>query len=148
MKGEKRLTTLIERHHDAMPRYVIVPSRILADWRLSGTTVVDAWVDQHALGRRTLKKWDENRWFIELPERFCKAHTLEIGERVDLELARVSEELPEELEAVLKRSQEARQAWACMSASRQRIIRESVIAGKQKVTREKRAAAALGVSNQ
>lgn len=143
MENKKQLKVLIERHHEQMSRFVIVPSHEIADWRLTETTVVEARVNKRELGRRALKYWDQDRWFIELPDKYCTANKLEVGGRIELEIERVSNDLPEELLEVLEGSAKARETWQSMSRSRQRMIRESVIGGKQKATRVRRAKAAL-----
>lgn len=55
----------IERKHAELSAIVVVPATKLARWRLTGTTTVEGTLDGVALGRRSLKRWDDERWFIE-----------------------------------------------------------------------------------
>lgn len=135
----------VERKYPGLPRYVVVPSSVVRPWRLEGTTVVEGTLDGTALGRRTLKRWDEQRWFLDLPERLCRRAGVETGDDVELEIRRASTELPAELASLLADSSRARERWRELSASRQRVVREHVLAAKRPETRRRRARAALGM---
>jgi hypothetical protein len=99
--------------------------------------------NKRELGRRTLKFWDQDRWFIELPDKYCAVYKLQVGVQIELEIERVLEDLPDELLDVLNESAEAQKLWQSLSSSKQRMIRESVIEGRQKATRIQRAKAAF-----
>lgn len=142
-----RLATTIDRHHSGLPRYVVVPRTVLGPWRLEGTTVVEGTIDGTPLGRRSLKRWDEDRWFLDLPESLCREAGVETGDTVELEIRRASTALPEELESVLRSSRTARERWARWSASRRRMLREHVLAAKRPETRRRRARKALGTAD-
>ncbi len=107
--------------------------------------MVEGTLGGKVLGRRTLKRWDEDRWFLDLPERLCLRAGVETGDEVDLEIRRASTELPPELAELLGSSSRARERWRELSASRQRVIREHVLAAKRPETRRRRASAALGM---
>jgi hypothetical protein len=45
---------------------VVVPATKVARWKLTATTTIEGTLDGVVLGRRSLKRWDDERWFIEL----------------------------------------------------------------------------------
>lgn len=141
-----RISARVERKDPGLPRNVVVASWVVHPWRLEGTTVVEGTLDGTALGRRTLKRWDEDRWFLDLPERLCRRAGVETGDEVDLEIRRASTELPPELAELLGSSSRARETWRELSASRQRVICEHVLAAKRPETRRRRARSALGLA--
>lgn len=141
------MAAVIDRHHTQMPRYVVVPSSVVAEWALEGTTVVEGEINGHSMGRRSLKPWDDERWFIDLPEKLCRTAGVETGDRVDLEIRIASADLPLELSRLLTESPSARHRWDQLSFSRQRMIREYILAAKRPETRERRAHKSLGVTS-
>jgi Bacteriocin-protection, YdeI or OmpD-Associated len=145
MSDSIQLTAVIARKDPRLPRFVIVPSSSIEAWRLSQTAVVEGTLNGHDVGRRSLKKWDEQRWFIELPQPLCERAKVDTGSRIQLALEIASDSLPAELEELLKTNPGAKQAWARLSEGSQRMLRENVAAAKQSATRARRAAAALGV---
>lgn len=68
------------------------------------------------------------------------------GDRVKLILKIASEELPEELAALIKKNSQARAGWEQLRPAQKRMLREEILAAKQPATRVRRAARALGVS--
>jgi hypothetical protein len=44
-----------------MPRYLVVPESVIAKWGIEGTTVVEGTVNGTPMGRRGLKRWDDER---------------------------------------------------------------------------------------
>jgi hypothetical protein len=145
MADSIQLTAVIARKDPRLPRFVVVPSSSIEVWRLSQTTVVEGTLNGHELGRRSLKKWDEQRWFIELPQPLCERVKVDTGSRIRLVLEVASGRLPAELENLLKTNPAAEQAWQRLSQGSQRMLRENVAAAKQSATRARRAAASLGV---
>jgi hypothetical protein len=136
--------TRVERKHPALPRFVLVPNRSVAPWLLDRTTVVELTVNGVETGRRTLKRGDEENWYMDLPEPICRRVGIETGDPVKLVLRLASEALPEELSRVLATDLAARARWERLTQSQQRMVREHVQAAKQAATRERRAACALG----
>ena len=134
---------LVQRHHTKMPRYVVVPSAVVEPWQLRETTVVEGALNGVDLGRRSLKRWDEDRWFFDLPTRWCRQAGIATGDRVVLTLVIASTELPGELEEVLSESTRAKAAWERMSSSQKRMLREHILAAKRPETRTRRARGAL-----
>ncbi|MFG0319534.1 MAG: YdeI/OmpD-associated family protein [Planctomycetota bacterium JB042] len=136
--SDVELRAVVERKDASLPRYVVVPARAVAAWRLDGTTTVEGTLVGVPLGRRSLKRWDD-RWFLDLPAPLCARAGVDVGDRVALVLRRASEVPPAELEHVLASSRVARERWDRMTASRQRLLREHVAAAKRPETRERRA---------
>lgn len=126
-----------------MPRYVVVPAAKVTRWKLAGTSVVEGTLNAIPLGRRSLKRWDAQRWFVELRSDWCRHAGIATGDRVDLVLELASSELPDEIVKVLSESAAARRCWEAMTASQRRILRENVLAAKRPETRERRARKAL-----
>ena len=143
MSAAVHLAAPIERKHANLPRYVAVPASKVAPWALQTTTVVEGTLNGVDLGRRGLKKWDDQRWFIEIPEPLCRRANVETGHRVNLTLRLASERLPEELEQILASDPAAKEIWHSLNASGQRMLREHVGAARQPATRARRAAQAL-----
>jgi len=143
MPNSIQLTAVIARKDPRLPRFVVVPSSAIEAWRLSQTTVVEGTLNGHELGRRSLKKWDEWRWFIELPQPLCERAKVDTGTCVQLVLHIASDKLPAELEDLLATNPAAKQAWDRLSPGSQRMLRENVAAAKQPSTRAGRAAAVL-----
>jgi hypothetical protein len=143
MSRATQIEAVVERHHARMPRYVVVPSSAIAHWRLEGTTIVEGTFLGIPLGRRSLKRWDEKRWYVELRADWCRRTGISTGDRAELVLEVASTELPDELVKVLSESEAGRYCWNRMTASQRRTVREDVLAAKRSETRERRARRAL-----
>ncbi len=149
MAAPLRCRSTVSRHHPQMPRLVSVPWDAVSRWKLSGTTVVEATLNGTPIGRRSLKRWDEQRcWWFDLPEPLCRKLGLEVGDAVQVELRQASEELPAELAALVARNKAARAAWGRLTPAQQRMLREEVLAGKQPATRARRARRGLGLDTE
>lgn len=134
---------MIERKQDNLPRYVIVPSAKIKSWRLSGTRVVQCVINGDDIGRRTLKRWDATRWFIELTEAMCRRLNVDTGAHIHIQLTLLEDDLPDELKRQFATHPEARAAWLQLSSSQQRQLAERVFNAKTQATREARAAGIL-----
>jgi len=143
MTTDLRVTGIIERKHPKLPRFLVVPSDAVASWRLVRTTVVEGTLNGVEIGRRTIKYWDEQRWFIELPEPFCRRARVDTGDTVVLTLRIAADDLPEELSRLIARDRRAKTAWERLTVSQQRMLREHVASAKQPATRERRAVRGL-----
>lgn len=137
------IEAVVERHHPGMPRYVVVPASKVARWRLEGTTIVEGTVNGIPLGRRSLKRWGDEPWFVELRRDWCRKAGISTGDRTELVLALASTELPDELVRVISESAAAWSCWERMTESQRRVVREDVLAAKRSETRERRARKAL-----
>jgi hypothetical protein len=100
MSQEITHSCVIERKQPHLPRFVVIPSRLVAAWRLPGTAAVEGKLDVTELGRRTIKSWDKDRWFIEIPEPLCRRAQVDTGSRVMLTLRLASTDLPDELSSL------------------------------------------------
>ena len=140
MAKEIKVTSTVIRHHPQFSRLVTIPLEKVAGWKLTKTTVVEGTINSTELGRRSLKKWDERQcWWIDLPETLCKKAGLETGDEVRLVLRLASEELPEELQHLLKNNPIAKGRWEKLTQAQQRILREDIFNAKTTATRSKRA---------
>jgi hypothetical protein len=137
------LTVLVERKSPDLPNYAVVPNGVLQPWGLQGTTTVEGEINGIQIGRRSIKRWDEGRWFIEFPASLAHRAGFETGDRVRLELRVASVELPRELEELLKKEPRARETWDRLSESRRRMLREQVLSAKGSGTKIRRAREAL-----
>lgn len=144
--GVVNLSCQIERKDQRLPRFVVVPADLLKGWKLADTTVVEAMINGVTVGRRSLKKWDDDRWFVELAQPVCERAGVDTGDRVNLFLHEASDELPDELTTVLAESRRAQAAWAKLTPAQQRMLREEIFAAKSADTRRRRAERALVVS--
>ena len=138
-----RVAARIERKQMELPRYAVVPAKAIAAWKLRETTTVLLQVNGCDAGRKSLKPWDAERWFVDIPETLCRLAKVDTGDAVRLELEIASEDLPVELAALLAADAGARRRWDGMTKAQQRMLRENVAAAKQQATRARRAAAIL-----
>lgn len=136
----------IERKRPRLPRFVVIPSETVAAWRLAGTTVVTGTLNDLEFGRHTIKRWDNARWFMELPDPLCRRAGVDTGSQVRLVLRLATAELPQELSDLLAGDVAAKAAWLALSRSQQRMLSEHVAAAKQTGTRRRRARQGLDVS--
>jgi len=133
----------IERKSAELPAYVIVPAAKIAAWGIEATTTVEGSLGGVELGRRSLKRWDDARWFIELRRETLEALGKAAGESAKLVIRRASNELPAELRELIDTDVLARASWKARSAAQQRMLREEVFSAKSPAARERRARRAL-----
>ncbi|MCI0606803.1 YdeI/OmpD-associated family protein [bacterium] len=138
-----KLTAIVQRHHLAMPRFLEIPSKKLAKWRLSGTIVVEGTINRVELGRRSLKHWNKECWFIDLPNDLCLKTQIDTGSKASVVLRIAPDNLPEELSQLIDDDPAARDCWRKLTPSQQRTLREHVLSAKRPNTRQKRSAKAL-----
>jgi len=144
MPGPIEITAIIARKDPRLPRFVVVPSEAVEAWKLAETTTITGSLNGREMGRRSLKKWDDRRWFVELPQPLCRQAGVDTGDSVRLTLQIASPELPAELLALIAADSRAKQAWERLAPGSQRMLREHVAAARQSATRARRAAAGLG----
>jgi Family of unknown function (DUF5990)/Bacteriocin-protection, YdeI or OmpD-Associated/Domain of unknown function (DUF1905) len=137
------LQASIERKHSKLPAFVVLPAERLAKWKLAGTTTIEGTLDGVPLGRRSLKRWDEARWFLELPQPLLDAVGKSEGDRVALVLSIASTALPAELAALIDTVPAARESWEARTDAQRRMLREEILGAKTAATRDKRARQAL-----
>lgn len=138
-----RFVARIERTHAEMPAFVIVPAAKVATWKLMATTTVEGTLDGVSLGRRSLKRWDDERWFIELRRDSLDALGKAPGDRVTLVIHRASTEIPAELQRLIDTDVVARECWESRTEAQRRMLREEVLAAQSSGARERRARRSL-----
>ena len=141
--GAIRVRTVVERRYPQLPRFVVIPAELVAPWKLSETTTVEGLINATPLGRRSLKRWDEHRWWIDLPAPLCKKAGIDVDDRVTLELRIASTELPLELALLIQADARAAAAWKKLTPAQQRMLREEVATVKSSVSRASLAARRL-----
>jgi hypothetical protein len=145
MRASIHVDAIIERKDPRLPRFIVVPDGAVKPWKLAETTTVTGLINGHELGRRSLKKWDEERWFIELPQPLCQGAGVDTGDRVELAIRMASGKLPDELATLIAADPRAKSAWERLTPGSRRMLREHVAVAKQSATRARRAATGLGV---
>lgn len=130
-----RVRTVIEQRDPRLPRFVVIPTELVAPWKLKDTTTVEGALNETPLGRRSLKRWDEHRWWIDLPAALCKKAGVDVDDRVTLTLYVASTALRVELHVLLRASPEAARAWNKLTPAQQRALREEVASVKRPGTR-------------
>jgi len=140
MKKQISVVTKVIKHNPEFCRLVTIPLEAVEPWKLSGTTTVEGTINGTDLGRRSLKRWDErNCWWIDLPNPLCKKAKLETGDEVTLTIRLAAEDLPEELEDLLRTDRVAQANWEKLTQAQQRMLREDIFAAKTSATRRRRA---------
>lgn len=147
MRNSICLIAIIERKYPQLPSFVVAPSKAVTSWKLEGTTIIEGTLNGVEMGRRALKPWDDERWFIELPEPLCRKAQVDTGDSVELTMRIASTDLPEELAQLIAADPKAKVMWEKLTSSQRRILRENVAAAKQSATRRHRAEIALSSSN-
>jgi hypothetical protein len=131
---------VVGRLDPRVPRFVAVPAKAIAEWRLTGTTAVEATLNGVDLGRRSLVPGGDGlKWSITLTEPQCRRAGVGTGDRITLVLRRTEEARPAELEELLASNAQARAAWERLTPAQQRMLREDILAAKQASTRRRRA---------
>jgi hypothetical protein len=140
MKKQISVVAKVTKHMPQFSRLATIPLDKVAPWKLSGTTTVEGTINGVDLGRRSLKRWDErNCWWIDLPDPLCKKAKIETGDEVTLTIRLASDDLPEELQDLLKTNRVAKSNWEKLTQPQQRMLREDIFAAKASATRRRRA---------
>lgn len=134
-----RALAVVKQKDPQLPTYVEIPAGTVAPWSLEGTTTVRVAVDGHDAGRRSLKRWDDERWFLNLTKAFRREAGVEVGDEVEVRLEIASTELSPELRELLEEDDDARACWEGLTDSRRRAVREHVRDAKRSETRRRRA---------
>lgn len=138
-----KVEVLLERKHPDMAAFVVVPAAKVARWKLAGTTTVEGTLDGHPLGRRSLHRWDDGRWFLELRREHLAAVGKAPGERATLVITLASGALPAELQHLIDADPAAGARFRAMTQAQRRMLREHVLEAKTPATRGRRARRAL-----
>lgn len=78
------LMAKIQRKDPKLPRFIVVPSMLVSDWGVTENITVIGELNGVDMGRRSLKYWDEERWFIQIPETLCKKANVDTGDMVTI----------------------------------------------------------------
>jgi len=140
------VSTVLERKHPSLPVFVVIPGRLIASWKLAGTTVIEGTANGHAFGRRNIKAWgkESDNWFLEFTAPFCRAAGLGVGDSISLQLRVADMSLPAELEILLLTSKARKRSWAKLTDAQRRDASEHVRAAKSLAARKRRAEAVVG----
>ena len=139
MPNELTLRCVIERKDPRLPRFAVIPASALESWQLAETTTVDAAMNGIDIGRRSLKRWDDARWWLDIPDTACKAAGVDTGACVTLRIAIADASLPAELQQLIDTDPSAKANWLRLTSAQQRMLREEVASAKQSETRMRRA---------
>ena len=131
----------VRRKDPDLPAFVVVPSKAVAHWKLTGTTVVEGPVNGYDFGRRTIKAWGKgiDAWFVEFTGPICRAAGLTVGDSVELELRLADTATPQELASHLSSSEHLFGVWSALTDRERREVTEHIRAAKNPATRERRA---------
>jgi hypothetical protein len=132
---------LIERIAPEVPRFVVYPGKA---WDETGTLIVDVSLNGIPIGLRNLIPWKERGWHFGLSQPMCRKVGVETGDRVRVEMRRLGDERPQELQELLKSDPEAQNAWNTLSTGERRDFVLFVAAAKKSETRARRARRLLG----
>ena len=129
--------------HPELAAFVVVPAAAVAAWKLTATTTVEGTLDGVPIGRRSLARWDDDRWFVELRRDLLETLGKSVGDRATLTITIASTELPAELQALIDTDPAARARWESRTVAQRRMLREEILSAKASVTRDRRARRAL-----
>ena len=82
------VTAKIARKQPDLPRFVVIRAEALAPWSLTGTTPVDVEIEGVAVLPRTVRKWDDRRWFMSITKKDCEKLGVDTGSRVAVRIRR------------------------------------------------------------
>lgn len=103
---------VIERIAPEVPRYVVYPGEA---WDETGTFIVQVALNGIPIGLRNLIPWKERGWHFGLSEPICRKVGVETGDRVRVEMRRLGDIRPRELQDLLKNDRKARKTWDVLS---------------------------------
>jgi hypothetical protein len=146
MRRRVEFTSRIDRRHESLPRYLVVPAEHVAPWRLSRATTVEVTIDGVYLGRRPLRRLDPERWFLELTEAQRQRLDRDVGARVRVAIEVADATVPQELATALARDPAAGKRWQAMTEPQRRMLRDYVAAARTPTTRSERALRALAAA--
>ena len=134
---------VVERHHEDLPVYVLVPPEAVAAFGRDKTFIVETTVNDREIGRRSVKRWGDGRWFLEFTKQHCKRLSIAEGDRVRLVLAEAPD-TPADL-AVRIEAEGLDGPWRQLSEAQRRAIAEPIFDAKRDTTRRARINKALSI---
>ena len=140
--GEKiRFDAVIERLAPEVPRFIVYPGKA---WDETATFIVDVSLNGSSIGLRNLIPWKERGWHFGLSEPMCRKVGVETGHRVQVEMCRLGDALPHELQELLQREPKAQKAWNALPAGDRRDFILFVADARKPETRARRARRLIG----
>ena len=132
---------VIERIAPEVPRYIVYPGEA---WDETATFIVEVVLNGIPIGLRNLIPWKERGWHFGLSEPICRKVGVETGDRVQVEMRRLGDARPRELQELLDSNRRAKSAWSSLSDGEQRDFVLFVAGAKKPETRRRRAGRLLG----
>jgi hypothetical protein len=133
---------VIERIAPVVPRFIVYPGKAWDE--TAGTFTVDVSLNGIPVGLRNLIPWKERGWHFGLSQPICRKVGVETGDRVHVEMRRLGDTRPQELQELLKSDPKAENAWKELSAGERRDFVLFVADAKKPGTRMRRARRLLG----
>jgi hypothetical protein len=127
---------VIERLAPEVPRFVVYPGKA---WDETATFMVEVALNGVPIGLRSLAPWKERGWFFGVTQPICDKVRLETGDPVRVEMRRVGDAIPPELDELIQSSRKVRQIWEDLDAGERRDLVQFVAAAKKAETRARRA---------
>jgi Bacteriocin-protection, YdeI or OmpD-Associated len=132
---------VIERIAPEVPRFIVYPGKA---WDETGTFIADVSLNGIPIGLRNLIPWKERGWHFGLSQPMCRKVGMETGDRVHVEMRRLGDTRPQQLQDLLKSDPRAGKAWKGLSAGERRDFVLFVADAKKPETRMRRARRLLG----
>lgn len=76
----------VERHNEKLPRYVTIPRAALAKHGVGDRVLVSGTLGGVPFEGRNVHPWDDERFFMNLPQALCRKAGVDVGDRVTLSL--------------------------------------------------------------
>ena len=132
---------VVERIAPEVPRFVVYAGKA---WDETATFIVDVSLNGIPIGLRNLIPWKERGWHFGLSQPMCHTVGVDTGDPVHVEMNRLGDAKPQELEDLLGSDAKARNAWDRLAAGDRRDLILFVGDAKRPETRTKRARRLLG----
>ena len=126
----------IERIAPEVPRYIVYPGEA---WDESATFIVEVALNGIPIGLRNLIPWKERGWHFGLSEPICRKVGVDTGDRVHIEMRRLGDARPRELQDLLENNSRAQRTWDSLSDGERRDFVLFVSDAKKPETRIRRA---------
>jgi len=132
---------IIERIAPEVPRFVVYSGKA---WDEAATFIVDVSLNGIPVGLRSLIPWKERGWHFGLSQFMCHKVGVDTGDRVHVEMKRLGDTKPQELEDLIASDPKARSAWERLAVGDRRDLVLFVADAQKPETRKKRARRLLG----
>jgi hypothetical protein len=133
---------VIERIATVVPRFIVYSGQVWDE--TAGTFTVDVSLNGIPIGLRNLIPWKERGWHFGLSQPMCRKVGVDTGDRVRVEMCRLGDSRPRELQELLQSDPQAEKAWNGLSAGERRDFVLFVANAKKPETRMRRARRLLG----